>query len=159
MRLWTSPFGWRTRVVMRDRRYIVSHSARALARFVREPGSRSGLASSSFAQHVLSLLLGLAPVITLTLAGVVLFWAWRVWGRRRLAAGGCWFALRLGEEVSRAALETLMRTLAGGLRRPWFGAAPWVALSLSCEEDRAACGLFVSCGQSAVQVDVVEAND
>jgi hypothetical protein len=45
-----------------------------------------------------------------------------------------------------------MRTLAGGLPRPLFGAPPWVALWLSSWEDRADCGLFVSGGVSAAQV-------
>jgi hypothetical protein len=45
-----------------------------------------------------------------------------------------------------------MRTLVGGLPRPLFGARPWVALSLSSQEDRATCGLFVSGGVPAAQV-------
>jgi len=82
------------------------------------------------------------------LAGVVM----RVWGRHRLARAGCLFEVRLGEEVSRPGLESFLRTLAHGLRRPLLGAVPWVALSVSAEEDRAACGLFVSGGLSAPQV-------
>ena len=39
----------------------------------------------------------------------------RVWGRHRLAAAGSWWELRLGERVSRPALEAFARTLAGGL--------------------------------------------
>lgn len=109
-------------------------------------------AGSSLAHHLLLLLWGIAPVLVLALAGLALVSVWRVWGRRRLAAGGCWFELRLGEEVSRPAVDALMRTLAGGLRRPLLGGVPWVAVSLSCQEDRAKCGLFVSGGQSALQV-------
>jgi hypothetical protein len=76
----------------------------------------------------------------------------RVWGRHRLARAGCWFEVRLGEEVSRPGLESFLRTLAHGLRRPLLGAVPWVVLSVCAEEDRAACGLFVSGGLSAPQV-------
>jgi TraM recognition site of TraD and TraG len=86
--------------------------------------------------------------VVAVLAGVVM----RVWGRHRLARAGCWFEVRLGEEVSRPGLESFLRTLAHGLRRPLLGAVPWVALSVSAEEDRAACGLFVSGGLSAPQV-------
>jgi hypothetical protein len=60
--------------------------------------------------------------------------------------------VRLGDEVSRPGLESFLRTLAHGLRRPLVGAVPWVALSVSAEEDRAACDLFVSGGVSAPQV-------
>jgi hypothetical protein len=45
-----------------------------------------------------------------------------------------------------------MSTLAGGLPRPLFGPAPWVALELSSTEDRAECGLFVSSGVPVAQV-------
>jgi TraM recognition site of TraD and TraG len=72
----------------------------------------------------------------------------RVWGRHRLASAGSWWEIRLGEQVSRPALETFMQTLSGGLPRRLFGAAPWVALSVSGWEDRAVCGLFISGGLS-----------
>ena len=83
---------------------------------------------------------------------LLLVLAWRVWGRRRLAAEGRCFEVRLAEQVSRAAVESLMSTVAGGLPRPLLGPAPWVALELSSTEDRAACGLFVSGGVPVAQV-------
>jgi hypothetical protein len=95
--------------------------------------------------------LGVTVIVCLLMAGVVLVIA-RVWGRHRLAASGSWFEVRFGERTSRRALEAFLRTLAQGLPRRWFGARPWVGLSLSAEEDRAACGLFVSGGLSCAQV-------
>jgi hypothetical protein len=77
-------------------------------------------------------------------AGALAVLAGRVWGRHRLAAAGSRWELRLGEHVSRAALEAFTRTLAGGLPRRWFGASPWVALSVSSLEDCATCEVFVS---------------
>jgi hypothetical protein len=109
----------------------------------------AGTASHAFWHHILG---ALAPLLALVLTAAVGIVAWRAWSRLRLAASGCWFELRLGEQVSRAGLESLMRTLAGGLPRPLFGARPWVALWLSSWEDRADCGLFVSGGVSAAQV-------
>ncbi len=91
------------------------------------------------------------PVMLLAL-GLVVVLAVRVWGRHRLASAGGWWELRLGERVSRSALEASLRTLAHGLRRPLLGPAPWVALSVSALEDRAACGLFISDGLPPAQV-------
>jgi TraM recognition site of TraD and TraG len=85
-------------------------------------------------------------------AGMLAVLVGRVWGRHRLAAAGGWWELRLGERVSRPALEAFVRTLAGGLPRPLLRARPWVALSVSSQEDRAGCGLFVSGGLSPAQV-------
>ena len=90
--------------------------------------------------------------VGLIAAGALAVLVWRVWGRHRLAAAGSWWELRLGEQVSRPALEAFTRTLAGGLPRRWFGASPWVALSVSSLEDRATCGLFISGGLSPAQV-------
>jgi hypothetical protein len=91
------------------------------------------------------------PVGLLT-AGMLVLLMGRVWGRHRLAAAGGWWELRLGERVSRPALEAFVRTLAGGLPRPLLRTRPWVALSVSSHEDRAACCLFVSGGLSPAQV-------
>jgi TraM recognition site of TraD and TraG len=91
------------------------------------------------------------PGALLAIAAVGVVAVGRVWGRRRLARAGCWFEVRLGEEASRPALESFLRTLAHGLRRPLVGGVPWVAFSVSAEEDRAVCGLFVSGGLSAPQ--------
>jgi hypothetical protein len=90
--------------------------------------------------------------VGLLAAGLLAVLAGRVWGRHRLAAAGSWWELRLGERVSRPALEAFTRTLAGGLPRPLLGARPWVALSVSSQEDRAECGLFISGGLSSAQV-------
>ena len=140
---------------MRNRHHAhhhLSRPSRAVDRFVREPDWPLRDAGSSFAHHALSLLGTVAPLLALALAALMLVAVWRVWGRHRLAAAGCWFELRLGEQVSRPALEAFTSTLAGGLPRPLFGAAPWVALSLSSLEDRASCGLFISSGVPAAQV-------
>jgi hypothetical protein len=115
------------------------------------PGLLEG-AGDAFAHHALSLLGTLAPLLALALAGLTLIPVWRVWSRHRLAGAGCWFELRLGEQVSRPALEAFTRTLAGGLPRPLLSARPWVALSVSSQEDRATCGLFISGGLSPAQV-------
>lgn len=115
------------------------------------PGLLEG-AGDAFAHHALSLLGTLAPLLVLALAGLTLIPVWRVWSRHRLAGAGCWFELRLGEQVSRPALEAFTRTLAGGLTRPLLSARPWVALSVSSQEDRATCGLFISGGLSPAQV-------
>ncbi|MGC2374670.1 MAG: hypothetical protein WA484_12425, partial [Solirubrobacteraceae bacterium] len=107
-------------------------------------GSLSGLA------HLAEMLW--LPIV---LFAAVVFVAWlagRVWGRHRLVRSGCWFEVRLGEEVSRAGLEAFLRTLAHGLPRPLVGGVPWVALSVQAIEDRAACWLFVSGGLSSAQV-------
>jgi hypothetical protein len=121
-------------------------------RFVRDPDWPLRDAGS-VAHHALALLGGLLPLLaTLPVAALVLVTAWHVWGRHRLAKAGCRFELRLGELVSRPALEALMRTPASGLRRPLLGPAPWVTLSVSVFEDRASCGLFISGGVSAAQV-------
>jgi hypothetical protein len=102
---------------------------------------------------VLGLLLGLVWLpVGLAVACVLVVLAGRVWGRRRLAGAGGWWEVRFGERVSRPALETVMRTLAGGLPRRFLRTSPWVALSVSVHEDRAACGLFVSGGLSAAQM-------
>jgi hypothetical protein len=102
---------------------------------------------------VLGLLLGLVWLpVGLAVACVLVVLAGRVWGRRRLAGAGGWWEVRFGERVSRPALEAVMRTLAGGLPRRFLRASPWVALSVSVHEDRAACGLFVSGGLSQAQV-------
>ena len=90
--------------------------------------------------------------VGLLAAGMLVLLVGRVWGRHRLAAAGSWWELRLGERVSRPALEAFVRTLAGGLPRPLLSARPWVALSVSSQEDRAACGLFISGGLSPAQV-------
>jgi len=92
------------------------------------------------------------PVALLAAVAVLAVVVGRVWGRHRLARAGCWFEVRLGEEVSRPGLESFLRTLVHGLRRPLVGGVPWVALSVSAEEDRAACGLFVSGGLAGAQV-------
>jgi hypothetical protein len=127
-------------------------ASRAVERFVRDPDRPLREAGSSFAHHVVSLLGVLVPLLAVLVAGLVIVSAWRVWGRHRLASAGGWFELRLGEQVSRPALEAFTRTLAGGLRQPLLGAAPWVALSLSALEDRARCSLFISGGLSSAQV-------
>ncbi len=90
--------------------------------------------------------------VGLLAAGALALLVGRVWGRHRLAAAGGWWELRLGERVSRPALEAFVRTLAGGLPRPLLSARPWVALSVSSQEDRAACGLFISGGLSSAQI-------
>lgn len=92
------------------------------------------------------------PVGLLAAAAVLAVIVGRVWGRHRLVRAGCWFEVRLGEDVSRPGLEAFLRTLAHGLPRPLVGGVPWVGLSVSAEEDRAACWLFVSGGLSAAQV-------
>jgi hypothetical protein len=113
-------------------------------------------AIEGFSHHVLSVLaylLGHAWLLVgLCAAGMLMVLAGRVWGRHRLAKAGSWWEIRLGEQMSRPALETFMQTLAGGLPRRLFGAAPWVALSVSALEDRAVCGLFISGGLSPAQV-------
>ena len=119
---------------------------------MREPDWPLRQAGSSFAHHSPTVLVALAWLLALALAAVLLVAVWRVWGRRRLAAQGRWFGVRFGEQVSRAAVESLMSTLAGGLPRPLFGPAPWVTLTLSSTEDRAACHLFVSGGVPVAQV-------
>jgi hypothetical protein len=126
--------------------------SRAAERFMREPDRPLRQAGSSFAHHSFSVLGTLAPLLVLTFAVLLLVLVWRVWGRRRLAAEGRCFEVRPGEQVSRAAVESLMSTVAGGLPRPLLGPAPWVALELSSTEDRAACGLFVSGGVPVAQV-------
>ncbi len=119
---------------------------------MREPDWPLHEGGSSFVHHVVALAGTLAPLLALVLAALALIPAWRVCGRHRLAASGRWFELRLGEQVSRPALETLMSTLAGGLPRPLLGPAPWVALSVTAQEDRAECGLFISGGVPVAQV-------
>jgi hypothetical protein len=119
---------------------------------MREPDWPLRVSGSSFVHHVVALAGTLAPLLALVLAALALVPAWRVWGRHRLAASGRWFELRLGEQVSRPALETLMSTLARGLPRPLLGPSPWVALSVTAQEDRAECGLFISGGVSVAQV-------
>jgi len=119
---------------------------------MRAPDRPLRQAGSSFAHHMLSVLGTLAPLLVLAFAVLLLVLVWRVWGRRRLAAEGRFFEVRLGEQVSRAAVESLMSTVAGGLPRPLLGPAPWIALELSSTEDRAACGLFVSGGVPVAQV-------
>jgi hypothetical protein len=126
--------------------------SRAAERFTREPDRPLRQVDSSFAHHVLSMLGTLTPLLVLAFAVLLLILVWRVWERRRLAAEGRCFEVRLGEQVSRAAVESLMSTLAGGLPRPLLGPAPWVALELSSTEDRAGCGLFVSGGVPVAQV-------
>ncbi len=87
------------------------------------------------------LVLGVLAVVTV-----------RVLSRHRRARRGSWWEVRLGEQVSRSALEAFLRTLACGLRRPLLTVAPWVAVSVCAQEDRASCGLFVSDGVPAAQV-------
>jgi|SRR5580692_8030156 len=94
--------------------FAAGHS-RAVERLSHKPGWPVRGAGSSFAHHALSILVVLVPLAIAVVVGVAM---WRLWSRRRLAAGGSWFEVRLGELVSRAAIEALMRTLAGGLRRP-----------------------------------------
>jgi hypothetical protein len=119
---------------------------------MREPGWPLRQVGSSFAHNSFSVFGTLAPLLVLAFAVLLLVLVWRVWGRRRLAAEGRFFEVRLGERVSRAAVESLMSTVAGGLPRPLFGPAPWVVLELSSTEDRAECGLFVSGGVPVAQV-------
>jgi hypothetical protein len=119
---------------------------------MRAPDRPLRQAGSSFAHHSFSVFGTLAPLLVLVFVVLLLVLVWRVWGRRRLAAEGRFFEVRLGEQVSRAAVESLMSTVAGGLPRPLLGPAPWVALELSSTEDRAACGLFVSGGVPVAQV-------
>lgn len=126
--------------------------SRTVERFVAEPDWPLRQAGGSFAHHALSVLGVLVPLLGLVLTAVVLAVVWRVCSRHRLASAGRWFEVRLGEQVSRPALEGFMRTLAGGLPRPRLGARPWVALSLTSVEDRASAGLFVSGGVPAAQV-------
>jgi hypothetical protein len=130
----------------------LSRPSRVAERFVREPDWPLREGGSSFVHHVVALAGTLAPLLALVLAALALVPVWRVWGRHRLAASGRWFELRLGERVSRPALETLMSTLARGLPRPLLGPAPWVALSVTAQEDRAECGLFISGGVPVAQV-------
>ncbi|HTU78966.1 MAG TPA: hypothetical protein VMF09_09430 [Solirubrobacteraceae bacterium] len=126
--------------------------SRLADRFVREPDWPLREAGSSLAHHSFSALVVLASLLALAFAVLLLVGVRRVWGRRRLAAEGRWFGVRFGEQVSRAAVESLMSTLAGGLPRPLLRPAPWVTLTLSSTEDRAACGLFVSGGVPVAQV-------
>jgi hypothetical protein len=130
--------------------HLVHHHrpSRAAERFLREPDWPLRVAG----HHAISVLGVLAPLLWLALASLLLIPVWKVWSRHRLAAAGRWFELRLGEQVSRASLETLTSTLASGLPRPLLSAVPWVALSLSSSEDRARCDLFTSGGVPAVQV-------
>ncbi len=132
-----------------DTQHLLVRPSRVAERFVREPDRPLRQVGSSFAHHSFSVFGMLAPLLVLALAVLLLV---GVWGRRRLAAQGRWFGVRLGEQVSRAAVESLMSTLAGGLPRPLFGPAPWVTLTLSSTEDRAACHLFVSGGVPVAQV-------
>jgi TraM recognition site of TraD and TraG len=85
-------------------------------------------------------------------AGVLVLVTVRVASRRWRARRGSWWELRFGEQVSRSALEAFLRTLAGGLRRPLLTVAPWVAVSVCAQEDRASASLFVSDGVPAAQV-------
>jgi hypothetical protein len=110
-------------------------------------------AHGGFVHDAVSLFGGMAVfLVPLLVAAFVFVVVGRVWGRHRLAAAGSWFEVRFGERTSRRALEAFLRTLAQGLPRRWFGARPWVGLSLSAEEDCATCGLFVSGGLSCAQV-------
>jgi hypothetical protein len=120
------------------------HHHTALAAHGASDGPLSGLA------HLAGVLW--LPVVLLAAVVSVAWLAGRMWGRRRLSRSGCWFEVRLGEEVSRAGLEAFLRTLAHGLPRPLLGGVPWVGLSVSAVEDRAACWLFVSGGLAASQV-------
>jgi hypothetical protein len=126
--------------------------SRVAERFVREPDWPLSQAGSTFAHHSLTVVVALAWLLAPALAAVLLVAVRRVRRRRRLAAQGRWFEVRLGEQVSRAAVESLMSTLAGGLPRPLLGPAPWVTLTLSSTEDRARCHLFVSGGVPVAQV-------
>jgi hypothetical protein len=119
---------------------------------MREPDRPLRQAGSLFAHHSFSVFGTLTPLPVLAFAVLLLVLVWRVWGRHRLAAEGRCFEVRLGEQVSRAAVESLMSTLAGGLPRPLLGPAPWVALELSSTEDRAEFGLFISGGVPVAQV-------
>ncbi len=130
----------------------VRHAHGLGARSARDPGGPLHQVGSSLAHHSIPLLGTLLPLLALALAAFLLVLVWRAWGRRRLAAEGRFFEVRLGEQVSRAAVESLMSTLAGGLPRPLLGPAPWVAFWLSSAEDRAQCGVFVSAGVPVGQV-------
>jgi len=129
----------------------VSRSNRLAQRVARQPHRPLHQAGSSLAHHSFSVLGTLAPLLALALVVLLFVGVWRVWGRRRLAADGRCFEVRLGEQVSRAAVESLMSTLAGGLPRPLLGPVLWVALDLISAEDRAECGLFVSGGVPVAQ--------
>lgn len=129
----------------------VRHAHGLGARSARDPGGPLHQVGSSLA-HSIPLLGTLLPLLALALAAFLLVLVWRAWGRRRLAAEGRFFEVRLGEQVSRAAVESLMSTLAGGLPRPLLGPAPWVAFWLSSAEDRAECGVFASAGVPVGQV-------
>jgi hypothetical protein len=135
-----------------DTQHHLLRSSRVAERFVREPHRPLRQAGSSLAHYSFSVLGTLAPLFALAFAVLVLMGVWRVWGRRGLAMEGRCFEVRLGEQVSRAAVESLMSTLAGGLPRPLLAPAPWVALELSSTEDRAQFGLFVSAGVPVAQV-------
>jgi len=137
---------------MRNHAQHLLRPFRAAGRFAHEPHSPQHQAGSSFAHHSFSVFGTLAPLLVLAFVVLLLVLVWRVWGRRRLAAEGRCFEVRLGEQVSRATVESLMSTVAGGLPRPLLGPAPWVALELSSTEDRAVCGLFVSGGVPVAQV-------
>lgn len=135
-----------------DTQHHLLRPSRVAEQFVRESHRPLHHAGSSVAHHSFSVLGTLVPLLALAFAVLLLVGVWRVWGRRRLAMEGCCFEVRLGERVSRAAVESLMSTLAGGLPRPLLAPAPWVALELSSTEDRAGCGLFVSGGVPVAQV-------
>jgi hypothetical protein len=131
---------------MRNHHVYHHHALAHAAYHVVQRAVPVSLAGLSYVLARLWLAVGLlAAVAVVVLVG-------RVWDRHRLAVAGSWWELRPGEQMSRAALEAFTRTLVGGLPRRWFGAAPWVALSVSSLEDRAKCGLFVSGGLSPSQV-------
>ena len=129
--------------------HVVHHrSVSPAGRFLSEPGAGPLRVVDAVAHHAVAL----APLLLVGLVALVVVFVRRVWGRHRLAAEGSWFELRLGEEVSRESLGSFTATLASGLPRRVLSASPWVALSLSSEEDRATCALFVSGGLSSAQI-------
>ncbi|HEY5195074.1 MAG TPA: hypothetical protein VIJ39_14555 [Solirubrobacteraceae bacterium] len=135
-----------------DRGSLARHAHTAARPLLGAPGGRSS-GGAAFDHHAVSAYGGVALVLGAALVAVAaLVSLGHLWDRRRLAASGCWFEVRLGERVSRRALEAFLRTLAQGLPRRWFGAWPWVGLSVRSDEDRATLALFVSGGVPAAQV-------
>jgi len=143
--------------------HALAHAAHHVGHAAAGPGGAwyvRAIESLSFSHFSVGWLLGGAGYLLgrlwlpagVVAAGWLAVLAGRLWGRHRLAAAGSRWELRLGEQVSRAALEAFTRTLAGGLPRRWVGASPWVALSVSSLEDCATCEVFVSGGLSPAQV-------
>jgi hypothetical protein len=154
----------RSHHVHHHRHHVLAHASRHVGHVL--PAGPGGawyvraVESLSFSHFSVGWLLGGAGYLlgrlwlpaVLVAAGALGVLVARVWGRHRLAAAGSSWELHVGEQVSRAAVESLMSTLAGGLPRKWFGASPWVALSVSSLEDRVRCGVFISGGLPPAQV-------